>query len=95
MGDDERMDGLLRGAMSAPPPEVPPTFVQDLVQRTAPRRLTRAGGIVVGAYAVVSLALCAWLMQDLPLTVAAVSLIAQAGLAVAVRRYARRRAGAV
>ncbi|MBM3749858.1 MAG: hypothetical protein FJW21_01575 [Acidimicrobiia bacterium] len=93
MRDDELKDGmdgmdaLLRAAMSDPAPVASPTFAQDVVRHTTPRRVTGAGRIVLYAYAVVAVALCVWLMRDLPVAVTAVALVANAVMAVALRGY--------
>lgn len=93
MRDDELKDGmdgmdaLLRAAMSEPAPVASPTFAQDVVRHTTPRRVTGAGRIVLYAYTLVAVALCVWLMRDLPVAVTAVALVANAVAAVALRGY--------
>lgn len=92
MRDDDMkdgMDGLLRATMSESAPAPSPTFEQDVMRRTAPWRVTRAGRIAVYAYAVVAIALCVWLMRDLPLAVSAVALVANGVAAVALLGYVR------
>ena len=73
--------------MSGPAPDVSPTFEGDVLRRTAPRRLTGAGRFVVCAYALASVALCMWVMRDLPVAITAAALIVEAVAAVALRGY--------
>jgi hypothetical protein len=87
MSDDEMMNDLLRAAMSTRTPQLSANFAQDVRRRTAPRRLTPAGRIVVGVYAVATVVFCVWMMRDLPLGVTAVTLVTQAVAAVALRSY--------
>lgn len=93
MRDDELKDGmdgmeaLLRAAMSEPAPTAPPTFAQDVIRHTTPRRVTGAGRIVLYAYTLVAVVLCVWLMRDLPVAFTAVALVANAIAAVALRGY--------
>ena len=87
MRDDEMMDGMLRTAMSGRAPEVSPTFERDVMRRTAPRRLTVTGRVVVCAYALASVALCAWVLRDLPVAITALALVVEAVAAVALRIY--------
>ncbi len=89
MRDDE-MDDVLRTAMSEPPPQVSPTFMQDVERRTAPRRLTPVGRVVMGVYGVAAVACCVWMLRDLPFGVTAATLAIQAGTAVALRSYTSR-----
>lgn len=92
MRDDElmdEMDSVLRAAMSAPAPEASPAFEQDVLRRTTPWRVSGAGRIALYAYACVAIALCVWLMRDLPAVVTAVALVANAVAAVALRSYTR------
>lgn len=87
MRDDEMMDDMLRSVLSGPPPEVQANFVQAVQRRTAPRRLTPTGRIVMGAYGVATVAFCVWMMRDLPLGVTFVTLALQAVTAIALRSY--------
>jgi len=90
MSDDEMMDGKLRAAMSGPPPEMSPTFVQDIQRRTAPRRLKSAGLILIGAYALAAVGLCVWAMRDVPVAITVAAVIVEAVVAVALRSYTAR-----
>jgi hypothetical protein len=85
MRDDQMMDGILRTAMAAPQPEMSPTFAQDVLRRTAPRRLAPGARVAMWAYAVVSAAVCVWMMRDLPVAVTATAMVAQAVVALGVR----------
>lgn len=90
MRDDDMMDGmdgLLRATMSESAPTPSPTFEQDVMRRTAPRRVTRAGRIALYTYALASVVLCVWLMRDLPLAMSAVALVVNVVAAVALRGY--------
>lgn len=87
MVDDKTMEELLRAAMTVPQPEASPTFVRDVMRRTAPRRLSGSGRLVLWAYALVSVTLCVWVMRDLPVAVTAVALAVEAVVAVALRGY--------
>lgn len=89
MRDDEMMDGMLRAAMSAPPPAVSPAFSQAVLRRTTPRRLTPAGRVAMGVYALVSVALCVWTMRDLPVVITTAAIVAQAIVAVGLRSYVK------
>lgn len=89
MRDDEMMDGMLRAAMSAPPPEMSATFSREIERRTAPMRLQPGARVVMWSYAIVSVALCVWAMRDLPVVITTAAIVAQAIVAVGLRSYVK------
>jgi hypothetical protein len=80
MTDDERMDLLLRRAMSAGPPEPPSDFDARLARRLRARGLGRTGRLLLAAYALVALGVTVWVMRgaslDWTLVAAAVAPVA-------------------
>lgn len=89
MRDDERIDGVLRAAMSVSPPEMSPAFAQDVQRRTAPMRLSPGARLVMWGYTGVSLGGCVWLLRDVPFVVTAIAITIQAVVAVGLRSYTR------
>lgn len=65
MRDDQLMDALLRDAMAEDAPRLADDFDARVMARLRPRRLTRAGRVAIGGYAVAATATAAWLMHGL------------------------------
>ncbi len=63
----EKMDGLLREAMTAPPPSLSARFDRKLAQRLRPSRLSFTARLVLAVYAVVALLVSVWALRPLPL----------------------------
>ena len=65
MPEQEKMDDLLRGVLSAnPQPELSSTFDRKLTQRLQPRRrLNSFGRQIMVLYAVLALAFSIWFMR--------------------------------
>ncbi len=95
MHDDESMDRLLRDALAADVPQLPPAFQTRVMRRVRPRRLTPAGRVVMAVYAVTASAAAVWLLRDLPvsliLAAVAVSVPVAAGAGVYWARLAASR----
>jgi hypothetical protein len=62
--DQEKIDQLLREAMSAPPPALSPGFDERLLKRARPRRLRPEGRLVLASYALAALAVSVWAMRS-------------------------------
>jgi hypothetical protein len=67
MSEQERMDSLLRQAMTAvPPPSLSPNFDRQLAKRLRAQGLSRTGRLVLAAYAVFALLVSVWALRPLP-----------------------------
>ena len=64
MSEQEKMDRLLREAMSSPPPTLSPGFNERLLKRARPRRLRPGGRLVLAGYALAALAVSIWAMRS-------------------------------
>jgi len=89
MHSDDAMDQLLRDAMSAEQPQLSPAFDARVMRRVRPRRLTSFGRAVMWVYVVVTAALAAWLIHDLPITVIVAAVVVGVPLAIGVGAYGR------
>jgi hypothetical protein len=66
--DQEKMDGLLRAAMAAPPPSLSANFDRQVARRLRPSRLSFKARLVLAVYAVVALVISVWALRPLPLS---------------------------
>jgi Mg/Co/Ni transporter MgtE len=90
MHDDDAMDRLLRGALTANVPQLSPAFDQRVMRRVRPRRLTRTGRAVMGVYGVMAAVITVWLMQGLPVTAIVAAAAIGVPVAAATAVYGRR-----
>lgn len=67
MNEQERMDHLLRAAMSGEAPRLSSAFDARLEKRLRPRRLTTAGRIVMAAYVLAALLISVWALRNVSL----------------------------
>jgi hypothetical protein len=86
---DDEMDGVLRRAMSAEAPRMSPGFEADVLRRVRPRRLTRAGRVVMAAYAIGAVVATAWLLRGLDPIVIALGVTAGVALSAGAGVYAQ------
>ncbi len=96
MSEQEKMDSLLRGMMaSAAAPSLSLGFDQRLKKRLRPRRLSSAGRMIMGLYAVLTLVVSVWAMrsQSIAWSLIAIAIIAPLFLVVATQ-YRLTRVGA-
>lgn len=89
MNDDELMDQMLRDALRDDVPHLSQGFDQRVLAQVRPRRLSTAGRIVLGVYALAAVATTAWLMRDLRVELIAASVVAAATVAAAMSAYVR------
>ena len=90
MRDDELIDRLLRDAMAADVPQLPPAFDAEVMERLRPRRLTMMGRVVIAAYTLVAAATAGWLMRDLRIDLIASAVAIGVPVAVGASAYVRR-----
>lgn len=89
MRDDQLMDELLRDAMAEDAPRLADGFDARVMARVRPRRLTRAGRVLIGGYAVAATATAAWLMHGLGAGPIVAAMTVTAAIAAAASAYAR------
>jgi hypothetical protein len=89
MHADDVVDALLRDAMAADVPVLSPGFDDRVLRSVRPRRLTFGGRVVLGAYAALSVAACAWMMAGLPLGLVIAATAVGVPVAAAAGVYAR------
>ena len=94
MPDDEMMDALLRTTLAAPLPRLSDGFDQSVMQRAAPRRLSRMAWATLLVYGIASVVACVWSMRDLPLPMTAVALVIGVAVALGAGTYGSRLARA-
>ena len=94
MSEQDQMDQLLSKALSAPVPELSADFDRQLARRLQPRRVSRAGRLVLALYAVLAVAISMWAMREAAIgwTLVAASTLAPAVVvAIVFRRHVRPR----
>ena len=88
--NDDMMDQLLRQSLRSEPPKLSSGFDRRLERRIHPPRLSPKARAVLGSYTAGALAISAWVLSDLPLTVLAAvavfTLISPTMLFLAIRR---------
>lgn len=90
MNDDELMDQMLRETMRDDVPQLPSGFDRQVMDQVRPRQLSKAGRLVLGAYALVAVSATMWLMSDLQVGVIAAATVAGLSGAVGISAYVRR-----
>jgi hypothetical protein len=94
MSEQEKMDQLLRGMMTAtPPPGLSSAFDQRLKRRLRPRRLNSTGRWIMAAYALFTLVVSIWAMrsQSIGWSLIGIAILAPLLLAVAIQYRQRPR----
>jgi hypothetical protein len=89
MNDDELIDRMLRETMADEVPRLSPAFDANVMASVRPRRLSRLGRAVMGAYSIAALAIAVWTMWEVGATLMAASAILVAVMALGLSSYAR------
>ncbi len=90
MRDDESMDRLLRDALAAEVPQLPPTFDARVMRGVRPRRLSPGGRVVMTVYAVAASAASVWLLRDLPVSLVIAAVLVGVPIAAGAGAYWQR-----
>jgi hypothetical protein len=92
--DGDRMDALLREALTAPAPRLSPAFDAKVMARVRPARLTSPGRMLMALYAIAAVVVSGWVIRDVPVEWIAASVAVCVLAAVALALYARHLADA-
>ncbi len=90
MSEQENMDHLLRQMMaSQPQPSLSPAFDRRLMKELRPSRLTAAGRLLLVLYALLALAVSAWVLRAFAWPAVAIAILAPLILALAIQSRQR------
>lgn len=90
MPQDDVLEQVVRDALAGTPPALSPGFEARLIRRVRPARPSRAGRVLLAAYAVTATAVVAWSLQDLPVAAVVSGGAVCVPMAAAASAYAHR-----